>query len=146
MIHISHRLNLRCKAFDILQSLFNYILREKLLSICENYDTSLKLYAPKCTNQEHCSVLLTLLLQFTGVIATHFGNVLLFLGRAFSNRVPHMLDNDYSPKSALDLLAKDLVRISTRGFSDFLLRLVATHRNELTIDTGALAGYNTRSS
>lgn len=27
---------------------------------------------------------------------------------AFTNRVPHMLDNDYSPKSALDLLAKDL--------------------------------------
>ncbi|KAG0624148.1 hypothetical protein M758_3G227500 [Ceratodon purpureus] len=36
------------------------------------------------------------------IISTAAGN-----SWAFSNRVPHMLDNDYSPKSALDLLAKD---------------------------------------
>lgn len=36
------------------------------------------------------------------IISTAAGN-----SWAFSNRVPHMLDADYSPKSALDLLAKD---------------------------------------
>jgi 3-hydroxyisobutyrate dehydrogenase-like beta-hydroxyacid dehydrogenase len=28
----------------------------------------------------------------------------------FENRVPHMLDNDYTPYSALDIFVKDLVR------------------------------------
>jgi len=42
-----------------------------------------------------------------------FFNHLLFLVRAFTNRVLDMLDNDYSPKSGLDLLAKVIVRTST---------------------------------
>lgn len=29
----------------------------------------------------------------------------------FVNRVPHMLDNDYTPKSALDIFVKDLVSL-----------------------------------
>ena len=32
--------------------------------------------------------------------------------RMFVNRVPHMLDNDYTPKSALDIFVKDLVRLT----------------------------------
>ena len=28
----------------------------------------------------------------------------------FENRVPHMLDNDYAPRSALNIFVKDLVR------------------------------------
>lgn len=28
----------------------------------------------------------------------------------FENRVPHMLDNDYTPYSALDIFVKDMVR------------------------------------
>lgn len=31
--------------------------------------------------------------------------------RMFENRVPHMLDNDYTPYSALDIFVKDLVRL-----------------------------------
>lgn len=27
----------------------------------------------------------------------------------FENRVPHMLDNDYTPYSALDIFVKDMV-------------------------------------
>lgn len=33
--------------------------------------------------------------------------------RMFENRVPHMLDNDYTPYSALDIFVKDLVRLAT---------------------------------
>lgn len=29
--------------------------------------------------------------------------------RMFENRVPHMLDNDYTPYSAIDIFVKDLV-------------------------------------
>jgi L-threonate 2-dehydrogenase len=31
----------------------------------------------------------------------------------FENRVPHILDNDYSPESALDIFTKDLGTVST---------------------------------
>jgi 3-hydroxyisobutyrate dehydrogenase-like beta-hydroxyacid dehydrogenase len=31
---------------------------------------------------------------------------------AFENRVPHMLDNDWRPRSALDIFVKDMVRTS----------------------------------
>jgi 3-hydroxyisobutyrate dehydrogenase-like beta-hydroxyacid dehydrogenase len=31
--------------------------------------------------------------------------------RMFVNRVSHMLDNDYTPKSALDIFVKDLVSL-----------------------------------
>jgi hypothetical protein len=31
----------------------------------------------------------------------------------FENRVPHILDNDYSPKSAFDIFTKDLGTVST---------------------------------
>jgi hypothetical protein len=78
---------------------------------------------------------------------THFGNTLLpiFIFRAFSNRVPHMLDNDYSPKSALDLLAKDLVRISTRVPCDLSHWDLGLQRMEVKLDinTWAVTGYNT---
>lgn len=30
----------------------------------------------------------------------------------FENRVPHMLDNDYTPHSAVDIFVKDLVRMA----------------------------------
>ena len=30
----------------------------------------------------------------------------------FMNRVPHMLDDDYTPYSALDIFIKDLVSVS----------------------------------
>jgi 3-hydroxyisobutyrate dehydrogenase-like beta-hydroxyacid dehydrogenase len=30
----------------------------------------------------------------------------------FGNRVPHMLDNDYTPYSAVDIFVKDLVWIT----------------------------------
>lgn len=33
--------------------------------------------------------------------------------RMFENRVPHMLDNDYTPYSALDIFVKDLVSLAT---------------------------------
>jgi 3-hydroxyisobutyrate dehydrogenase-like beta-hydroxyacid dehydrogenase len=37
--------------------------------------------------------------------------------RMFENRVPHMLDGDYTPYSALDIFVKDLVRLkSTYAF------------------------------
>jgi putative dehydrogenase len=42
------------------------------------------------------------------VIARHPGN-----SWKFENRVPHILDNDYSPESALDIFTKDLGTVST---------------------------------
>jgi 3-hydroxyisobutyrate dehydrogenase-like beta-hydroxyacid dehydrogenase len=33
----------------------------------------------------------------------------------FENRVPHMLENDWHPRSALDIFVKDMVGISSRG-------------------------------
>lgn len=36
---------------------------------------------------------------------------ILYWGRAFVNRVPRMLDADYTPLSALDTLLKDFVSI-----------------------------------
>lgn len=55
------------------------------------------------------------------LVASYFGKVLvitntnlfdciLYWGRAFVNRVPRMLDADYTPLSALDNLLKDFVR------------------------------------
>ena len=39
----------------------------------------------------------------------------------FSNRVPHMLDNDYTPYSAVDIFVKDLVRTISNSFIPSLL-------------------------
>jgi 3-hydroxyisobutyrate dehydrogenase-like beta-hydroxyacid dehydrogenase len=36
----------------------------------------------------------------------------------FGNRVPHMLDNDYTPYSAVDIFVKDLVWINDLLFAD----------------------------
>lgn len=48
--------------------------------------------------------------------------------RMFGNRVPHMLDNDYTPYSAVDIFVKDLVRIFVKFLHSFFLsRLCACH-------------------
>lgn len=39
--------------------------------------------------------------------------------RMFGNRVPHMLDEDYTPYSAVDIFVKDLVRCNV--FSGLVL-------------------------
>jgi len=38
--------------------------------------------------------------------------------KMFGNRVPHMLDNDYTPYSAVDIFVKDLVWINDLLFAD----------------------------
>jgi hypothetical protein len=38
--------------------------------------------------------------------------------RMFGNRVPHMLDNDYTPYSAVDIFVKDLVWMNDLLFAD----------------------------
>lgn len=36
----------------------------------------------------------------------------LYFCRMFENRGPHMIENDYTPLSALDIFVKDLVRLT----------------------------------
>jgi 3-hydroxyisobutyrate dehydrogenase-like beta-hydroxyacid dehydrogenase len=50
--------------------------------------------------------------QVYEIILTAAGNSWMF-----QNRVPHMLDNDLTPYSALDLFVKDMVRESLPSFS-----------------------------
>jgi 3-hydroxyisobutyrate dehydrogenase len=45
----------------------------------------------------------------------------------FENRVPHILDGDYSPKSAIDIFTKDLGIVSDMGRKEkFPLPVAAT--------------------
>jgi putative dehydrogenase len=45
----------------------------------------------------------------------------------FENRVPHILEGDYSPKSAIDIFTKDLGIVSDIGRSErFPLQLAGT--------------------
>lgn len=116
-----------------------------------NATTVQELYVPRLTPPNNTTshlqnntwnvILAPLDFAFFVLSCKFFLNNLLFLVRAFTNRVPHMLDNDYSPKSALDLLAKDLVRTSTLLFHVRFESITQAVKSILTPKLST--GYNT---
>ncbi|CAL1393091.1 unnamed protein product [Linum trigynum] len=58
----------------------------------------------------------------------------------FENRVPHMLDNDYTPYSALDIFVKDLGIVCNECSSRNLPLHIATVANQLFL-AGSAAGW-----
>ncbi|KFK43991.1 hypothetical protein AALP_AA1G200600 [Arabis alpina] len=58
----------------------------------------------------------------------------------FENRVPHMLDNDYTPYSALDIFVKDLGIVTREGLSRKLPLHISTVAHQLFL-AGSAAGW-----
>ncbi|XP_043699909.1 uncharacterized protein LOC122650571 [Telopea speciosissima] len=58
----------------------------------------------------------------------------------FENRVPHMLDNDYTPYSALDIFVKDLGIVSHECSSRKIPLLISTVAHQLFL-SGSAAGW-----
>ncbi|KAL5545367.1 hypothetical protein UlMin_009151 [Ulmus minor] len=69
-------------------------------------------------------------------IITHSGGT----SWMFENRVPHMLDNDYTPYSALDIFVKDLGIVSRECSSRGLSLLVSTVAHQLFL-LGSAGGW-----
>ncbi|KAK9266179.1 hypothetical protein L1049_027244 [Liquidambar formosana] len=62
------------------------------------------------------------------------------LGMMFENRVPHMLDNDYTPYSALDIFVKDLGIVTNDGSSRKVPLHISTVAHQLFL-SGSAAGW-----
>ncbi|EXB61745.1 Fructose-bisphosphate aldolase [Morus notabilis] len=62
------------------------------------------------------------------------------LGMMFENRVPHMLDNDYTPYSALDIFVKDLGIVSRECSSRRVPLHISTVAHQLFI-SGSAGGW-----
>ncbi|KAL1214324.1 putative 3-hydroxyisobutyrate dehydrogenase [Cardamine amara subsp. amara] len=58
----------------------------------------------------------------------------------FENRVPHMLDNDYTPYSALDIFVKDLGIVTREGSSRKVPLHISTMSHQLFL-AGSAAGW-----
>ncbi|XP_010459440.1 PREDICTED: uncharacterized protein LOC104740519 [Camelina sativa] len=58
----------------------------------------------------------------------------------FENRVPHMLDNDYTPYSALDIFVKDLGIVTREGSSRKVPLHISTVAHQLFV-AGSAAGW-----
>jgi 3-hydroxyisobutyrate dehydrogenase-like beta-hydroxyacid dehydrogenase len=59
----------------------------------------------------------------------------------FENRVPHMLDNDYTPYSALDIFVKDLGIVTREGSSRKVPLHISTVAHQLFL-AGILQSFN----